>query len=519
MKPQKKQLGAIMVYIIIIIAVFLIVTPPLLADFLAKMQLMRLSIQSEQALQIAEAGINYYQWHLAHYPTDYYDGTGSPGTYVHDYKDFDSQEIIGQFSLVITPPATGSTLITIQSTGFVSESPNIKRTITVKFGKPSLSKYAFVSQYPAWIYPSDTVNGLFAGNNGIRFEGATNAQVQSARTAIVPTVPPPPDSGYICSFGMCGSLNGGASLAGVNMPGIWAAGTCSGNCYCSLDRDGTVYNSCGGSTACCPDSMKFWQLGAPAVDFGQLTSTFSDMKGLANNGGIYLPASGKSGYSLVFNNDGTVTIYKVKNLMTGTAGRYYVYGVLSSTGLTDYGQRTLLSGYDHHALPANGIIYVEDNVWVEGTVKGRVTVAAVNLDWENNIDNAKRIYIPNNIVYSTKDGSDVLGLIAQRDIIYSYHAPTDLEVDAAEVTQWGSTQAPHFGDTSTYPVLKNSITTYGSIMSFDSWAWTWSNGTGSIIYSGFAHTINNYDSNLLYGPPPGFPYSSSDYQLLDWVSN
>ena len=43
--------------------------------------------QREQALQIAEAGIDYYRWHLAHAPSDYQDGTGTSGPYVHSVKD------------------------------------------------------------------------------------------------------------------------------------------------------------------------------------------------------------------------------------------------------------------------------------------------------------------------------------------------------------------------------------------------------------------------------------------------
>ena len=42
----------------------------------------RTTAAKEQAFQIAEAGINYYQWHLARYPTDYTDGTTTPGPYV-----------------------------------------------------------------------------------------------------------------------------------------------------------------------------------------------------------------------------------------------------------------------------------------------------------------------------------------------------------------------------------------------------------------------------------------------------
>jgi hypothetical protein len=186
-----------------------------------------------------------------------------------------------------------------------------------------------------------------------------------------------------------------------------------------------------------------------------------------------------------------------------------------------------LSGYDHKALPSNGIIFAEDNLWVEGTVKGRVTVATAKLG-ETDLDDMYSIYIPNNIVYNSKDGSDVLGLIAQRDIIYSYYSPTNLEVDAAQVAQNGATQVLYYssnyecyaGQTcSHYPYIKNSIITYGSIMSYDGWVWSWSNADGSVFSGGYMHTYNNYDPNLLYSPPPSFPLSTSGYQQFNWVSN
>ena len=53
----------------------------------------RVATYKEQALQIAEAGVNYYQWHLAQFPTDYKDGTGSAGPYVHAFQDKDGNNI------------------------------------------------------------------------------------------------------------------------------------------------------------------------------------------------------------------------------------------------------------------------------------------------------------------------------------------------------------------------------------------------------------------------------------------
>ena len=64
----------------------------------------------------------------------------------------------------------------------------------------------------------------------------------------------------------------------------------------------------------------------------------------------------------------------------------------------------------------------------------------------------------------------------------------------------------------------NSITIYGAVMTYNQWTWSWVNGS-NVTVSGYPNTYSNYDSNLLYGPPPSFPFSSSDYQQLSWTSD
>ena len=92
----------------------------------------------EMAFQIAEAGINYYRWHLAHSKTDFQDGTGQPGPYAHEYKDKDGN-VIGRFSLVITPPPVGSTVVIIESTGWLDSQPESQRKLKARVGFPSLT--------------------------------------------------------------------------------------------------------------------------------------------------------------------------------------------------------------------------------------------------------------------------------------------------------------------------------------------------------------------------------------------
>jgi hypothetical protein len=241
-----------------------------------------------------------------------------------------------------------------------------------------------------------------------------------------------------------------------------------------------------------------------------MTSDLATMKTQAQSSGLYLAPSNAQGYSLVFNSNGTVSVYKVTSLQSmGSVNAYDVNGVSVSPQI-DYQNRTLQFTQN---LPSNGIIFIEDNTWVEGTVAGRVQVAAAKLPYV--AASAPNIYIPNNIVYAAKDGTNVLGLIAQKNVIATYFTPNDLEIDAALIAQNGSVERYQFTGGSYN--LRNSITVYGSLGTFG--PWTWSYVSGSTTVSGFVNTTTSYDPNLLYGPPPSFPLSTSGYQQISWVSN
>jgi len=463
LRQKKKNSGDVLILLIIIISVFTTVMPPIISWAITTDKLIKETVTREQALQIAEAGINYYQWHLAHFPTDYKDGTNTSGPYVHNYTDTDTQNILGQYSLVITPPSNGSTIVTIASTGNTTSNPNLKRTITVKYGIPSLAVYSFLSNDVIWIGPSETVNGQMQSNGGIRFDGTGNAPIGSAKST------------YTC-----------ASNQGSPCPhtenGVWG----------------------GASQAV----QSFWQFPVPAVDFSSLTSNLATLKSSAQSAGIYLPPSNTNGYSLVFNSNGTVSVYKVTSLQNDPTG--YDVSQNAHNENIDYNNRSLQYTV---AVPSNGIIYVEDNTWVEGVVNGRVMVTAAKLPYVSG--SAPSIYIQNNITYKDKDGTDVLGLLSQQDIIVTYKAPSNLEIDAALIAQNGSAEFFNYTDGS---AIKNTISIYGSIMTFGQWTWNWVDSNNNNV-SGYANTSDTYDNNLLYAPPPGFPISSAGYKQLSWSSN
>ena len=68
---------------------------------------------------------------------------------------------------------------------------------------------------------------------------------------------------------------------------------------------------------------------------------------------------------------------------------------------------------------------------------------------------------------------------------------------------------PSCGETT--EALKDKLTINGSLISYYKSYWNF----GSTPTSGFIEREINYDTNLLYNPPPYFP-SSGDYEFISW---
>lgn len=402
----------------------------------------------EQALQAAEAGVTYYRWHLAHNPTDYQDGTGGPGPYVHDYKDKDGNTI-GQYSLEITPPLLGSTVVTIQSTGWLGAQPASRRKIKVRVGFPSLTQYAFLTNANAWIGNGEAIHGALHSNGGIRFDGTTDAPVTSA----------------VASYA-CQPIHGSGCQNTIK-PGVWGQG----------------------------GPQSYWKFPVPAQDFDAITAKLTEVKINAQNGGIYLSSSGKQGWRLQFLADGMIKAYKVNS-----TNCYKARDVGSNDWIWPCVDIKTLGSPTTYAMPGNGYIYVADTVWVDGVVNGRATIGTAT---------GKSVVINGNITYLAKDGNHVLGLLAEQNVLVPHDSPDTLEINAVVLAQKGAAKRYYYpGD------IKNSLTTYGSIISYGIWTWSWVSMGGAIV-SGYQTTNSTYDANLVYGPPAGFPVGS-EYNLLSW---
>ncbi len=461
--------GSILIFTVVIIFIFSLVMLGLLSYATMQIKVTRSAVYDQQAFQLAEAGANYYEWHLAHFASDFWDGNASttPGPYLHNYVDTDTGQLAGQFSLTITPPTVGSTIVTVSSTGIPAANPKEKRKVTVRYGIPSLAQYAFLTNSDAWIGDTENVSGQFFTNGGVRFDGTGNAPIMSAKTT------------YICKFSFGCSPD-------QTKPGIWGAAPQA--------------------------TQNFWQFPVPNVDFTSITADLATLKSSAQSGGLYLAPSNASGYLLRFQPDGTINFYKVTSLYndpSGTGVELDINGnnVVHNNSI-DYQNISLLY---NKPIPANGVIYIEDQTWVEGVVKGRVMVAAAVLPYS--AATAPSIHIQNNLTYLAKDGTNSVGIIGQKDVLVTYLSPNNLEIDAALIAQNGSAERYYYSGQ-----LLNSITIYGATASSGTWTWSWVDGGGNCS-SGYCTTNTTYDSNLLYSPPPSFPLSASGYQQISWSSN
>lgn len=182
----------------------------------------------------------------------------------------------------------------------------------------------------------------------------------------------------------------------------------------------------------------------------------------------------------------------------------------SGTPSWSVGTQTPVGNY---AFPANGIIFMQDNIVIDGQINGaRLTIAAALLPAPSDTSLFKNIIINNNLLYTNFDGTDSLGLVGQRGVMVGLFSADTLTVDGALMAQNNIVGRFYYSGSGNNCPNKNrtSITLYGMIASYGRYGFAYSDGTGYI-------TRNiNYDANLLYAPPPSFPLTSDQYQILSW---
>ncbi|HEY0948366.1 MAG TPA: hypothetical protein VGE53_02675 [Candidatus Paceibacterota bacterium] len=473
------QRGYLMLMAIVFGAIFVTVLGALTGFVLTENRLQSNATSMARATAIAEAGIEYYRWFLAHYPNDLQNGTGQPGPYSIPYQDPEGGQT-GTISLSVTGNSSCGTVtsVDLRSTGTPSESPTVSRTILARYARPTVAQYAYVLNSTVWAGEDRVILGPYHSNGGIRMDGTANSPVTSSL------------SSWICNsdFGCSGNQT---------KPGVWGAGT----------------------------NQSLWEYPVPQVDFSGIAADFSALKTKALASGRHLPRFSNStnvnnagywrGYHLIFNSNGTVSVYRVSN--TSVVDSQQINAIEETD---DYPDRTLISSesfYQTLTLPSDcALIFVEDHVWIEGIVSQKVTVVSATPALTNVKTN---VMLPGNLRYAATDGSDGLTVISENNILITPNSPQNMTLNGIFVAQGGSFGRNRYACPSSYEP-RTSLTILGTTVSNMRTGTQWQNGCWSAFSgytdAGYQSRVDSFDRKLSTDPPPFTPQTSTDYQFVDW---
>jgi len=467
---QKK--GVITTYVLVFGLIFLIMLGGLLGFILLQLRQSAQKAAWSESLHIAEAGINYYRWclnneveTLCETEKDYFDTSGNR---------------IGHFSLQsISTVSCGQTIQKkITSEGWTENFPNIKRKISVLYARESVAKYSYILNNNVWVGSDHEIRGPYQSNGGIRMDGENQSLVSSAK------------EDWICTSSF------GCSTCPVSA-GCYLEGS---NCMCP-----GVFTTTANSN---PDLFSY---PVPPFDFTGITIDLAQMKSSAQSSGIYLAPSininpqGK-GYYLKFFKDAVTNEAKFEAWIITQLSSTYAYS-LEEGWHYDYFTITSKYLYNTYSIPsACSVIFIEDNVWPEGQVKGKVTLASANLITPG-MDTD--VILLGNIDYTTLDGSDGLALIAERNALIGPQSPNQMELRGIFVAQKGRFSRNHYPSN-----IREKLEIYGSIISNGRVGTQWI--SGSVIVSGYLKRESYFDSNLVYNAPPFVPYINPEFKIVKW---
>jgi hypothetical protein len=464
------QRGTTTLLVIVFGAIFFTLLLALSGFVLAQNRLQDVTRDKIEAFTVAEAGLEYYRWFLSHFPGNTTNGTGLPGPYVTTYADPESG-VAGTYTLSVTSnSACGSVQsIDVTSVGVPDDAPTRKSTLYARYAAPSVAAYSYIVGSSVWAGSDRIINGPYHSNGGVRMDGTANAPVSSSLST------------WNCTN------NFGCSPSQSSAPGVVGSGT----------------------------NQTLWAYPTPQLDFAGISANFSSLKTTAIASGLYLArysaTSGNNshrGYRLTFNSNGTVTVRRVSSVTS-----LNVTPVNSTKGSTDYTLISAESVFQTLTIPSGcGLIFVEDNLWVDGVVPSKVTLVAAGVI---NPSFTPDIVITNNLTYGATDGSDGLTVIGARDILIAPNAPSTLTLNGIFIAQSGAFGRNLYSCSGSYEP-KGTLTILGTTVSNLRTGTKWLNGCGSGDHAGYQTRIDGFDRQNATNPPPFTPNTSTQWQFVDW---
>jgi len=475
-KKIETEKGVIITMVLVFSSIFILILTGLLGYILIQFKNTERLSCKEQAFHIAESGIKYYKWYLAHTleglseleQAEFWaneETIGYPDPYLKNFYD-QYGTIIGEFQIEITPPLPGGNSVVIESSGWSNKYPEMKRTIRTRRRKPSWGEYVLLINHRANLPEGMVIKGRAHSNEDLRVDGLIYNLATASET-----------------------IHSDPTTEEEIEPGVWTTKE-PANVFLGGREDDV-----------------------PTIDFNALLGKMNTMKTLTQGTDYYLPPPEKhcwpfswfclielwdpSGYIVELKNNSTIDIYKTEGIS--------FFGWI----LPVFGNSNLMGNY---IWPENRLLFSEATIWTKGEIgPNQITIAVANLSGVDlpGINNLADIIIQDDIIYS--DDEAVVGLIAQDNImIDKYAGNPNLEINAALVAKEGQIGREDFGNPLGTLIVNGSIAAnylgeFGDEYCF--WAWCW--------VAGFDNIELNYDNNLLYNSPPYFP-TEENYKTDMW---
>ena len=464
MKKQKTPRGYFIMLVLVFGAVFLTLISALSGYIFVEKRAQLAKENREKALHMAEMGLEYYRWFLAHNPDDTMNGTGMPGPYVREVSDPEGGAI-GSYSLDVAGETYCGEIsrITITSTGWTYADPQFTRTVSATYVRPSVAEFSHIVDANVWAGSDRVISGPYHSNQGIRMDGTHNATVSSGV------------ADWLC--------------------------TSSFGCSPSQTQNG-VFGGGG------PQAL--WEFPAAPVDFNGITVDLAQLEGFATTSGIFLGDSGNYGYEVEFRNDGSMDVRTV----TGTQS---VWGYSIADGWElERSVVTATGATTNYPIPNDcPVVFIEDDIWLEGVVSGQVVLAAADVGG-GSVD--RSIILSGDITYANADG-DGLTAIGEENVLIGLEVPNTMNINGVFIAQKGRFSRNHYS-TAYLPssldqyVTRDTLNTTGTVVSKNRVGTKWSSG-GTFV-SGFSQRNDSFDNNLADNPPPFTPRTSDDYSFRLW---
>lgn len=489
-------------YVLVFGMIFLIMLAGLLGFILTQLKISKQKIAWHEALNIAEAGLEYYKWCI----NNNIENCSTTKTY-YDL----SGKAIGKFEIQFESNQNCGKLISqkIVSTGYTFDFPNIKRKIATFYGRESVAKYSYILNSNVWVDSDHVIKGPFHSNGGIRFDGTNYSTVSSAQ------------SSWVCtsSFG-CGPQGVGYGL-----------GLCPPECQ--------IINQkciCPGVFSTTQNSNRdLFLYPTSQFDFAGISVDLAQVKKITKDDGLglYFGPSGAYGYHIFINGDYLIVkrvtqVRMIDDLCTIVNDKIICQGdpctsecTRCQSGKCIVEEPVIKSEIDlgTFQIPSDcGAIFFEDNLWVgsenqTSSIRGKITIVSANLTGTPQKTN---IWLQGSIEYENSSQFDGLTIISQNNLLIGLYSPNVMNLKGIFVAQNGFFGRNYYPCSKYSPYCKRDfLSITGSIVSSGRVGTKWT-GSGGQFVSGYQNRETYVDSNLLYNPPIFTPFLSFEFKIVKW---